>query len=268
MPFLPLCSTIQNMKRQIIPIILIILLLPLYALAESYEDLTSAIESKYGITILIGDSCLGCEEGGLAFNTQSSGTSAYLSTLGPINYEPAIRKINDCLSEYPPDFIRNITCPGGEKGLRILLIGGISRIAPSPPRPEILLGRTYLKDGYINVVLAADALTDETIHHELWHAIEYRIKAEDPEAFTAWKALNPPGFRYDPKNDQSEYRDDWFISIKGMSYPGEDRATIWAAIYTQSAEWWNQRPHLKQKRNELFRIAKAVFPEYQTPKEG
>ena len=135
---------------------------------------TSYAESEPCVPILVGEECLGCEEDGIVFETEYAWTSAFQRALGQIDYEPAIQLVTNCTTGCPEYSIKTKTCPEGEKGVRILLVGGIHRAEATEERlrPETFLYRVYVKDGYINVALVADVLTTETIAYALQAAMD------------------------------------------------------------------------------------------------
>ncbi len=77
--------------------------------------------------------------------------------------------------------------------------------------------------------------------------------------------LNPEDFQYNGDyfaRDEwayDAYLDDWFVRRYSTVDEMEDRATIIEAIFDHDRSWWNERPHLKAKRDRLLGSVKPIF---------
>ncbi|MBR2824549.1 MAG: hypothetical protein IKE24_12805 [Clostridia bacterium] len=166
---------------------------------------------------------------------------------------------HDCLSVYLPGFFDKFHCPEAEKGLRILLPNSI--LADD----HAMAGVTTVQDGYYNIFLGIGAYNNLNVHHEIWHAMEYRITWDKPETFGSWNSLNPDGFHYsedyflDDIWTQAEAKDDWFVRGYSIVNEMEDRATVIEAIFRYDDDWWDQHPHIRAKRDVLLAAAEPVF---------
>ena len=89
--------------------------------------------------------------------------------LGGVNYESEIQRVDDAFSIYPENFFELFRCAEAPNGLRILLPNQI--IADG----KNIAGVTTVEDDFFNVFLGAGAFRDLNIHHEIWHAMEFRI---------------------------------------------------------------------------------------------
>jgi hypothetical protein len=107
----------------------------------------------------------------------------------------------------------------------------------------------------------------QTMHHELFHLFD-RTYDE-----AAWRALNPPGIDYDPKEartyvpgvgagiDRSLYA---FISRYAMSSPHEDRAELFGFLMTDRAAVLGVATHDRVLRAKIDRLEldiRAKVPE-------
>ncbi len=95
-------------------------------------------------------------------------------------------------------------------------------------------GVHFWDDGSSYLVLAMNDRLEQTVYHELFHAMDSYILTET-KVYDDWRKLNPSGFAYDYSYITNEYRDskDYldpekrsFIDVYSMSYPKEDRARI------------------------------------------
>ena len=157
------------------------------------------------------------------------------------------------------EFFTKFKCDEAPKGLRILIPLQILNNGNS------MAGTVTIDDGYYNLFLAVGMFTELNIHHEIWHAMEYRIEVEDPHAFDQWNEFNPEGFEYigshhtqDPW-EQAEPEEDWFARGYSKVADYEDRATTIEALFRHDPDWWNVRPHLQKKLDFLLETAETVF---------
>ena len=234
------------------------------ALAESDDfsrarGLADFMQEHYGVTILIGDECKAVEPFGFQIGDTPGGVSPLLKMLGWYSFEDDIKRIDDYFSFYPPGFFEKFRCAEAENGLRILLV--LQFLVEGTPMPSA----TNVQDGYYNVYLAVNIFNRLNFHHEIWHAMDYRITSEDPDAFADWNGLNPVGFQYDYDYfmkdiwEHAEPMDDWFVRQYSTVNEMEDRATVIEAIFDHDHAWWKDRPHLKDKRDRLLEAAEPIF---------
>ena len=126
-------------------------------------------------------------------------------------YPELLYGIDDCFSVYPGGFFNQFRCGEAEKGLRILLANRIL------VEGSTMAGVTTVQDGYYNIFLGIGTFNNLNVHHELWHAMEFRITWDNQEAFANWADLNPVGFNYDENyflEDIWTYaapKDDYFV---------------------------------------------------------
>lgn len=229
---------------------------------ESYEQargLANFMEDHYGVTILIDDECKAVAVEGFILGDIPSGRSPLQDMLGSADYKKEIKILDDCFSVYPGGFFESFRCPEAEKGLRILLPNRIT------VEGSTMAGVTTVQDGYYNIFLGVGAFNSLNVHHEIWHAMEYRITWDSPTVFDGWAALNPDGFQYDDdyflKDNWSyaEPKDDYFVRGYSVVNEMEDRATVIEAIFAEDADWWAAHPLIQKKLDVLLAATEPVF---------
>ena len=180
--------------KAFIPLILAFLLLfPVYSSAgdpsaaqepsmdhgfSSAKETADHLEEQYGITIRIGPECSDVTTTGFRIGNRPSGRTPFLEMLSGYNYGHEISLIKDTLDKYPPGFFTVFACTAFPNGLRLLLTNQILYENKS------MAGVTTVADGYCNIFLGVGAFNRLNIHHEIWHAMEYRITAEYPAVLT------------------------------------------------------------------------------------
>ena len=249
------------MKRFLIILTVLMLLVPC-ALSEDTdaEALRSFLEQHYGIDILMGDEVTVPAAPNYEIRNIPEGNSPFQQVYyGNTRFADLLKTMDDVFSVYPPEFFSHFPVPGYRDKLRFLLVDEVlfdgMRIS----------GYQTMKNGYFDIILGKNDAKERAIHHEIWHAIEYRIMCEDQNAFDGWAALNPEGFEYtgdftiiaDGTDDLEP--DDWFAREYSKSDAYEDRATVFDAIMTQAEAWWNTRPHLQEKARFLLDKAEPIF---------
>lgn len=263
-----------------------------FVLSESYaaqRERADRIEEKFGIRILLGDEVKN------AAPNSSYGRVSFEESLSdePLSErvrmtDKALDLIEKGLSLYPEGFFKTFVNPEGEGGLRILVDGNITNDSGSfaPGGVAYSHGAWYT----IEICIGMLQYGMNTLHHEMWHAVECRICDEIPHAFwfEDWSALNPEGFEYSNDFDNYYYKDDAFKYL--LSYDGsvldenvyfsqiystvtamEDRATLIELVtdefYTPEVydgiptayEYVCKFPHLKAKLDVLAEYAEEVF---------
>ena len=268
------------MKKQLsVLLVLLIILIPIISIAEQSSAVTedklsvdtdfdtaraiaNYMETHYDITVLIGPECDNASvQEWFTLGSNPRGRSPFLNMLGGHSYTDEIQMIDDAFSVYPPEFFSKFKCIEAPKGLRILLPLQIL----DTDYNNSVAGVTTIDDGYYNVFLAVGMFVDLNIHHEIWHAMEYRITSDNPHAFDEWSELNPDGFEYleehfnqDPW-EQAEAQEDWFARGYSKVADYEDRATTIEALFRHDPDWWSTRPHLQKKLDFLIEITEPIF---------
>ena len=235
--------------------------------AEDAETLRSALQEKYGVAIRMGDECpedpsnifqiVITPEGDTAFQQLAYGNRRFLDFL---------RLLDDTLSAYPPNFFSCFKLTRSYGGLKILLVDDILRDGVS-------LGGFQSgadTDGKIRIWLSRTNAKERAIHHEIGHAMDYRIRWKYPDAFDDWYRLNPEDFLYtgdfSGTAGENEEPDDFFVREYSKIDEYEDRATVFEALMTKDDAWWETRPYLRRKAELFLEKARDIFGDLPTQK--
>ncbi len=256
------------MKKHFLFLIILLVAFPILSSADSgreidYEtarSIANFMETHYDVSILIGSECkTAVKDDYFAIGDKPQGRTPFMNIAGLYSYTEEIQTIDDTFSIYPPGFFELFKCNEAPKGIRILI-------------PDQLLyegnpmaGVSTVEDGYYNIFLAVGMFNYLNVHHEIWHAMEYRITSEDPLIFDHWNDLNPEGFEYSEDYfeqdiwEQAAPQGDWFARGYGMIDEMEDRATVIEALFKYDQNWWAERPHLRKKLNILLDAIEPIF---------
>ena len=265
---------------------------PVYEIPAGFEDCRTQadeIERDFHVQVLFGDECRAYEEG--------SGYE-FVSILEPSDEPEALPPAEELsqmlttlrrgLSMYPEGFFDTFKNARGEGGVRFMMVRALVN-----PGGEFLAGGVHYNFGaWYNVAIDAGNMATgaDTVHHELWHAVEARIGNADSSAFgdDAWNALNPPGFEYSWDldhyyenealfdyiipwdDDASKYQDVYFAEIYSTVTPFEDRATLIERLtgdylipeelgYPDRMSYLAAMPHLNAKLQYMADWTERVF---------
>ena len=253
------------MKRAaavILAFLMLLLALPASAAPapDDAESLRAFLQSTYGVTILLGDECAAVPLAGYEVRTWPEGFTALQEmAVGNNRFVELLQRLWGVLSVYPEDFFTHFGNRFYLGNLRFLLVDEIRQ-------DGMQLGGVHSwHDGQNDIFLAKNGTRDLAMHHEIWHAIEYRIICDDPDAFDNWSSLNPKGFAYTGdfsvirSGKDNEELDDWFAIEYGKVNENEDRATVFGAFMIKEKSWWKSRPHLREKLRVMLQKTEPVF---------
>lgn len=248
------------MRRAVSAVLALLLLciaLPAAAktLGEDPDLFRSFIRNRYDLDIRMGAECRDCPirdaelriipEKGTPFQQMAAGNRRFADLL--INLVHAV-------TAYPPEFFSRF-----QPAVRFWLADQVFVDGRK------VAGCFAYTDGQYEIALSRLDSDEGSPHHELWHAMEHRILARDPDAFDGWDQLNPEGFAYTgdysvmETDDAHLEPDDWFVNEYAKVDGEEDRAMVFRALMTKDAAWWSARPHLRQKAEFLLEKAEPVF---------
>ena len=249
---------------------------------KSQRETADKMEKEFSVEILLGDEALvmkNCINYRLV-STESDEYSPGFSDNRDVT--TALKILRQVLETYPQDFFKTFKNYHGTSGLRFSIMGDLVNESGE----FVPAGVFNYADGWYNIALKATEVTNkQLIHHELWHAIEERIKHTVTNAFSDedWNALNPENFEY--SNDTETYYkndnyykltldmagyDAYFIKIYSTNTELEDRATIVEEILTDyytndlysepdSLSHLKKCPHIKAKIDYMAKHTKSVF---------
>lgn len=138
-----------------------------------------------------------------------------------------LRALEDALRRYPAGFLTELGGNTVSGKLHICLVRSIS---------GGFSGVQFWENGDAYIVIAIGSETESTFHRELSHVLDTYIFGRSRE-YDDWNAVNPAGFAYDLSYDLYAQRTEspWltegeraFINSFSMTYPNEDRATVFA----------------------------------------
>lgn len=227
---------------------------------EDADTLRAFLQEHYGLSVRMGSECYDYALMDYEFRITPEGNTPFQKLLaGNDRFAPLLRLLDDAFSVYPPEFFSRFRTSKYPDGLLILLVDGIENEGVTYGGVETT------GNGLLEIILSRTGVDRHTIHHELYHAMEVRILAENKRAFDKWRTLNPRGFSYSQKNsaligeDQFAEPDDWFAREYSKTFEEEDRATVFEDIMTKDEAWWSTRPHLQKKAEFLLEKISAVF---------
>ena len=201
--------------------------------AALYER-AEALSARFGVKILIAEQCA----------ADYSHYSADPLT-DPGFVRGALDILERALGMYPEGFFRQLSYDTVDH-IQIELVGGLSVKDGVENQPDGISAFTQDQEGYIHIVLNGFLFSEETIYHEFSHVIDRRlawdaqVRADALYSEERWMALQPEGFNYamsytDMPEALMRYADTgYFIGNYSMTYPTEDRATLFADAMTQS----------------------------------
>lgn len=221
---------------------------------QEARDYADRLEDKYDVRILLSSQCREaaalCE---YPINlTDALGADELSSIL------LALERLDCALALYPDGFFAQFRNSMEEGGLRFLLAEEINSGFGT-------VGCTYENGNWQNIALDVRSSygLDGAICHEIWHATENHIFAQDYGAFPIedWAALNPQGFTYTYDAaliDSDRIRwtlyggslpNVYFVDSYAQMNEQEDRARImeYFMVHTEEAELLIQSPAIRQK---------------------
>ena len=249
------------MKKLFSFLIAILISVPIISLSESKKEadyetahsIANFMETHYDVSVLIGSECNSvAKDNQFTLGNKPQGRTPFMNAAGLYSYTKEIQIVDDAISVYPPEFFSKFKCNEAPNGLRILIPHQILYEGKS------MAGVSTVQDGYYNIFLAVGMFNHLNIHHEIWHAMEFRITSENPHVFDHWIDLNPEGFHYSEDYlemdiwEQAEPQEDWFARGYSTIDEMEDRATVIEALFRHDPDWWAQRPHLQKKLDFLL----------------
>ncbi len=181
------------------------------------------LETRYGLEILL--------------YTDATANQPRDYWLGAEYQVPLIHReletLSRLLAAFPEGFLSLAAENTEADRLRLALVRTIEA-RPEAAVPEAAPGIHYWVGEEPYIALTVGNLTESTLYHQLYHAIESRIFAES-QILYEWNKLNPEDFAYDysytrwEDRGENEYmagESQAFIDSYAMTFPKEDRARI------------------------------------------
>lgn len=229
------------------------------------------MEQRYDITILMSNQCDSIiEQCGLELQRSDQADLENEAKL----LSAALEDLEDSLSLYPDAFFTQFRNEADERGILVLLVANIAHEIADDNVD--VLGVTYdMGDWY---PIAVDVTTRDlpaTYCHEIWHAMENKIKDKDPMLLNdmRWGELNPQGFSYKGAVEGYYYdtehtyldggagKKSYFVDAYGKTSYQEDRARIMEYVMTSdyTARYLMEAPVLYDKMAMMIRAVRGVF---------
>ncbi len=215
---------------------------------ESYNlRIARSIQDKYDVDIYYGDM------------PELKSVDAIALTDDIVIFE-MLKELNNMMSEYPEDLIREIEARGYE--ISIYLVDHFKT------NIEALANRNSI--GQMKIYVSNTLNVKRALHHEYYHILDYYIKLETDEkmAYMDWDKYNPAGFRYTESIDTitSEYiykgqNGAYFVTPYAKYSEKEDRAETFAAmmIEDRSEVFFNTNEPIRGKMNIIDSVLNATF---------
>ena len=201
-----------------------------------------AIERDFSVRVLIDDEC--CTVKGPGDYTMESTkmpdlwAGIFTDKQKADQISQALDKLREGLSVYPEGFFKKFRNYRDAGGIRIAIPRSIFSVNDTT---FVAGGVEYKHGAWYNIWIDIDEFNvTDTIHHEIWHAVEDLIQSTDYMIFTNgnWEELNPENFEYQYDLDnyyEANFLDKYLIENKNRPYfsriystvnAQEDRATL------------------------------------------
>ena len=227
-------------------------------LEEALYEQAQALSERFGVEILIAEQCA---------EDYSHYDTYHLED--PASVRSALELLEECLDRYPEGFFRQL--PHGPFGdIRIELVGGLMLKDSDANQPSDTGAFVQEQDDHILMVINGYLARPETIYHEFSHVIDRRlgwdaqIRADALYSEEEWLALQPEGFAYArsytdmPEETLGYLETGYFVTDYSMTYPTEDRATLFAEAMAQG-HLLESSPGLQAKMDYYARCIRDCF---------
>ena len=203
-------------------------------LEDALYERAEALSDRFGVKILIGEQCA----------SEYSHYNTYHLT-DPVFVSEALDVLEASMGRYPEGFFRQLL-HGPFEHIQLELVGALMLKEGVENQPGNASAFVQELDGFLRMALDGFELRPETVYHEFSHMIDRRlnwdaqIREDALYSEENWLALQPEGFAYamgytDMPEETLRYLETgYFDQEYSMTYPTEDRATLFAAAMTHS----------------------------------
>lgn len=177
-----------------------------------------------------------------------------------------MERLSRLLANYPTGFLSQAG-EGTSRGcITVCLVRSIAG-SPESGTLETVQGLQFRHEDNIYVALAVGGDLEQTLYHEMYHAIETRLLSNSNACYE-WDKLNPDDFTYDYdfainalRQDETylEGEDRYFIDHFAMSFPSEDRARIMEYAMMPGNEEYFASEHMQLKLRTLCKGIREAF---------
>ena len=227
-------------------------------LEPALYERAEALSQRFGVKILIGEQCA----------AEYSHYNTYPLT-DPGFVGEALDILEECMGRYPEGFFRQL--PHGPFGhIQLELVGALMLKEGTENQPGDAAAFVQEQEGHLLIALDGFLLAPDTLYHEFSHVIDRRldwdaqIREDALYSNEGWLAQQPEGFAYAlsytemPEETLRYMETGCFDREYSMTYPTEDRATLFAAAMTQ-AQLLAQRPGMQKKLDYYARCIRDCF---------
>lgn len=227
-------------------------------LEPALYERAEALSQRFGVKILIGEQCA----------AEYSHYNTYPLT-DPDFVGEALDILEECMGRYPEGFFRQL--PHGPFGhIQLELVGALMLKEGTENQPGDAAAFVQEQEGHLLIALDGFLLAPDTLYHEFSHVIDRRldwdaqIREDALYSNEGWLAQQPEGFAYAlsytemPEETRRYMETGCFDREYSMTYPTEDRATLFAAAMTQ-AQLLAQRHGMQKKLDYYARCIRDCF---------
>ena len=227
-------------------------------LEPTLYERAEALSQRFGVKILIGEQCA----------AEYSHYNTYPLT-DPGFVGEALDILEECMGRYPEGFFRQL--PHGPFGhIQLELVGALMLKEGTENQPGDAAAFVQEQEGHLLIALDGFLLAPDTLYHEFSHVIDRRldwdaqIREDALYSNEGWLAQQPEGFAYAlsytemPEETRRYMETGCFDREYSMTYPTEDRATLFAAAMTQP-QLLAQRPGMQKKLDYYARCIRDCF---------
>ena len=189
---------------------------------QRYLDQAANMQKFYHVNIILWEDVAAVQPDNYSF------VAEYI----PENYADCFTFLRDALSGFSGNFFYRAADWTESGMLNIVLVSDIvTDVADTHPAHD---GIQYLLNGNAYIVLELDGDLQSSFYHMLGHIIDIEVMSNSTVLYE-WSDVNPAKFSYDNNYDSYENRKStkylsgskqYFIDSFSMSFPVEDRATI------------------------------------------
>ena len=206
---------------------------PQPVMEEALYERARALSERFGVEILIAEQCAADYSHYDSYRLED-----------PSSVRSALDLLEECLGRYPEGFFRQLP-HGPFTQIRIELVGGLMLKDSGANQPSDTGAFVQEQDDHILMVVNGYLAQPDTIYHEFSHVIDRRLgwdaqlRADALYSEESWLALQPEGFDYAmsytqmPEETLGYLETGYFVTDYSMTYPTEDRATLFAEAMTQ-----------------------------------
>ncbi len=215
------------------------------------KDRADALEAKYGVEIELWKDVTAHAPAGFVFPEEWR-TDVLTAALDDL--EAALEK-------FPAGFMEKAAAWTDSGKIRILLTAGIETahegVYATVERMQYLEGKNAC------IALAANENLQRNFYHTLAHVFDTAILSNSSH-FYEWDTVNPWGFRYDSDYEKNLNRTEnqyprYFIDSFSMSFPVEDRATVFEYTMLEGNEAVFGEKYIQRKLSRICKGLREVF---------